>query len=260
MNFIGAAVTDTGIVKKVNQDSLTLKVAHSPRGMVCMAVICDGLGGLSLGEVASGNVILAFDRWFREELLNAGVEWTEESIKREWEMMVFSMNVKIREYGVKQGKELGTTVTASLFIGDFYYVIHVGDSRLYEIDRSCRLITKDQTLIAQEVERGMLTKEQALTDSRRNVLLQCVGVTQNLAPSFLSGRITPNAAYLLCSDGFRHLISEEEIYQTCNAQQNISQETIHENLYQLVELNKQRGERDNISAILVQTGDAACWR
>lgn len=258
MNFMGSAVTDVGIVKKVNQDSLTLKVAHSTWGMVCMAVMCDGLGGLSQGEVASGNVVLAFDRWFKEEFLKADFEWTEERIRKEWETLVFSMNAKIKEYGVKQGGELGTTVTAVIFIRDAYYAIHVGDSRLYEIGNHCTLLTKDQTLIAQEVERGMITKEQALTDSRRNVLLQCVGVTQKLVPSFLSGRISSNSAYLLCSDGFRHVISEDEIYQTCNAQQNVSQEAIYENLHRLVELNKQRGERDNISAILVQVGDEAC--
>ena len=81
MRYMATAVTDAGIVKKINQDSLTVKIAQTSSGQVCMAVVCDGLGGLSLGEVASGNVVLAFDRWFREQFLKSDEEWTQESIK-----------------------------------------------------------------------------------------------------------------------------------------------------------------------------------
>ena len=85
MRFIGTAVTDVGNVKKVNQDSLTLKTAHSRWGDVCIAVICDGLGGLAQGEVASGNVVLAFDKWFNNEFLHSVEDWTKESIQNAWE-------------------------------------------------------------------------------------------------------------------------------------------------------------------------------
>lgn len=254
MKFIGAAVTDAGIIKKVNQDSLTLKIAHSPWGMVCLGVVCDGLGGLSQGEVASSNVVLAFDRWFHEEFLKSGEAWTGERIKRSWAELIFSMNDKIKEYGIGREIQLGTTVTAVLFLKNEYYAVHIGDTRFYEIGRTCRQLTKDQTLVEQELEQGLLTREQALTDSRRNVLLQCVGVTEHLVPSFLHGRTGSHAAYLLCSDGFRHVISKEEIYHACKEDRNTSQETIERNLSRLVELNKQRGERDNISAILIQAG------
>ncbi len=254
MNFIGAAVTDVGTVKPVNQDSLTLKIANSSRGTVCLAVICDGLGGLQQGEVASGNVILAFDKWFREDFLKSDYEWTAEQVRGAWEDIVFTMNKKIKEHGIREGVELGTTLTAILFVRDQYYIIHVGDSRIYELSNVCRQLTKDQTLIAQEIERGALTPEQALTDSRRNVLLQCIGVTENLVPEFLSGNTIGETTYLLCTDGFRHVISEGEIYQYCRAEENATQEAMHNHLYSLTELIKQRGERDNISAVLVKIG------
>lgn len=254
MKFIGTAVTDAGIVKKVNQDSLTLKIVYSAWGTVCFGVVCDGLGGLSQGEVASANVVLAFDKWFHEEFLTSREAWTGERIKRSWAELIFSMNDRIKEYGKEQEIQLGTTVTAALFLKNEYYVVHIGDTRFYELGRTCRQLTKDQTLVEQEVEQGLLTRQQAQTDSRRNVLLQCVGVTEHLVPSFLHGKTGAHAAYLLCSDGFRHVISKEEIYHGCKAGQNVSQEAMHKNLSRLVELNKQRGERDNISAILIQVG------
>jgi len=68
VKFIAAADTDVGLVKDTNQDSLLIKHASYDGGEVMMAVVCDGMGGLSHGEVASATVIKDFDRWFREEL------------------------------------------------------------------------------------------------------------------------------------------------------------------------------------------------
>ena len=124
MRFIGTAVTDVGNVKKVNQDSLTLKTAHSRWGDVCIAVICDGLGGLAQGEVASGNVVLAFDKWFNNEFLHSVEDWTKESIQNAWEELIVSMNKKNQAYGEQQGVELGTTLTVALFLtGNTRYLV-----------------------------------------------------------------------------------------------------------------------------------------
>ena len=124
MRFIGTAVTDVGNVKKVNQDSLTLKTSHSRWGDVCIAVICDGLGGLAQGEVASGNVVLAFDKWFNNEFLHSVEDWTKESIQNALEELIVSMNEKIQAYGEQQGVELGTTLTVALFLtGNTRYLV-----------------------------------------------------------------------------------------------------------------------------------------
>lgn len=258
MRFIGTAVTDIGNVKKVNQDSLTLKIAHSRWGDVCMAVICDGLGGLAQGEVASGNVVLAFDKWFRNEFLNATHDWTKESIQKAWEELITSMNEKIQAYGKQQGVELGTTLTVALFLKGSCYIAHVGDCRFYEIAEDIRQITKDHTLIEQELAQGRISEDEARIDSRRNVLLQCIGVTQNLQIDFLVEDVKPQTCYLLCSDGFRHEIEEEEIYFFCNPRKCKTQEDMHEQLKKLTSRNKNRGERDNISSILLQVGRESC--
>jgi serine/threonine protein phosphatase PrpC len=255
MNYTGSAVTDVGIVKKTNQDSLTLKIAHTNFGILSMAVVCDGLGGLSMGEVASGNLVMAFDKWFKANYYRDDINWNEDFIRKEWETLVFDMNKKIIEYGNNNGCKLGTTVTAAMFVNDRFYCIHVGDSRLYEIDKAVAQLTKDQTVVAREVEQGILTPEQALTDSRRNVLLQCVGVTQTLMPQFISGNVKQCATYLLCSDGFRHEINDREIYDMCRYIKGRTPEEIQGNLSRLIELDKSRGERDNISAILIQAGN-----
>lgn len=252
MQYCGMAVTDIGIVKKVNQDSLTCKIANSVWGMVGLAVMCDGLGGLKQGEVASASVIKAFAQWFHDVFPDEEDGWDAEKLRSDWEDIVFDTNLRLIEYGKNNGTKLGTTVTAVLFYEDSYYVIHVGDCRLYEISNTCVQLTKDQTVVSQEIEAGRMTLEQAATDSRRNVLLQCVGVNDNLKPSFFTGMVKPETTYLLCSDGFRHEISEQEIYQYCNPQKNIKQSVMEQNLNYLITLDKNRGERDNISAILIR--------
>lgn len=260
MRYLGNAVTDIGTVKKVNQDSLTLKIADSKWGRVCLAVICDGLGGLEQGEVASASVVMEFSRWFRESFPVKEDAWTGDELRADWEELLFAVNSRIIEHGRKNQVQIGTTATAVLFYNHCYYMIHVGDCRLYEITGAARQLTKDQTVVANEVECGRMTPEQAAVDSRRNVLLQCVGVNESLKPVFQSGAVKPGCTYLLCSDGFRHEISRQELEAFCSPERNGTAEDILKNLTHLAGLNMERGERDNLSAILIRTDEQLCWK
>ncbi|MBQ7943531.1 MAG: serine/threonine-protein phosphatase [Lachnospiraceae bacterium] len=259
MRYLAAAQTDMGNVKKVNQDSLTVKVAQTPQGQIVLAVICDGMGGLSYGEVASSHVVLAFEEWFRTECRQLIAEALSEGdiriedIRSSWYRIVHQCNDTIVSYGRQNATNVGTTLTAVLFVKDNYYLIHVGDCRVYELTENMVQITNDQTFVRREVELGHMTPEQAANDPRRNVLLQCVGVNYGIEPDFICGKIRPNASYLLCTDGFRHMITPQEIYETCHADNNRSIESMNLHLKELIDVNKKRKEKDNISAILVRT-------
>ena len=71
-----------------------------------------------------------------------------------------------------------------LLLKEKCYIAHVGDCRLYEIAEDIRQITKDHTLIERELAEGKILEDEARIDSRRNVLLQCIGVTKNLQIDF----------------------------------------------------------------------------
>lgn len=254
MNFIVSARTDIGIVKSTNQDSLSIRVVNTPQGRMTFAVLCDGMGGLAKGEVASASVIQAFDNWFRTEfplLCNAPLE--DSVIKEQWNNIVTQQNNTIKSYGARQGVRLGTTVVAMLLTQTRYYILNVGDSRAYEISDSIRQITSDQTFIAREIALGNMTEEQAMTDERRNVLLQCVGASDDVYPDMFFGQTQGNAVYMLCSDGFRHEISPQEIFDMLNPGVLFDEYTMNTNSESLIELNKARKERDNISVALVRT-------
>ena len=252
MRFTATANTDIGICKNTNQDSVLIKHADSPKGEVLMAVICDGMGGLSNGELASATVIRSFSKWFDEELPFELEYANMQIIGAKWSMRLKELNAKILEYSKRtNGSGMGTTFSGILFVGDQYVIAHVGDSRVYHIDSSLKQLTTDQTFIAREIRRGTMTPEQARTDKRRNMLLQCIGASRAVEPEVLTG-ITQRGAYMLCSDGFRHEISEGEIYESLNPVNLMNKEAMHNNAKYLIEQVKNRGERDNISVILIK--------
>ena len=254
MNFIVSARTDIGITKTTNQDSLSVKVANTAQGRMVFAVLCDGMGGLDKGEVASASVVRTFDNWFYNSLPQLCTVPIEDSVIREqWNNIVTEQNNTIKTYGARQGVKLGTTVVVMLITQNRYYILNVGDSRAYEIRENLKQITNDQTFVAREIALGNMTEEQALTDDRRNVLLQCVGASEEVYPDMFFGDVLPGSVYMLCSDGFRHEVSADEIFEKLNPNVLLDENMMNVNSDILIELNKARKERDNISVLTVRT-------
>ena len=97
-----------------------------------------------------------------------------------------------------------------------------------------------------------MTPEEAAVDPRRSVLLQCVGASDEIYPDMFFGDIKQNASYMLCSDGFRHEITPDEIYEKFQPGALYSTDDMYRNAQELIELNKYRAERDNISVALIK--------
>lgn len=254
MNYIISASTDIGNTKKTNQDSLNVKVITIGGEQVAFAVLCDGMGGLEKGELASASVVHAYEKWVLERLpalLSAGLR--DDILRKEWEGIAGLCNEKIKDYGRRSAISLGTTAAVLLLTRERYYIMNVGDSRVYEIAGRLSVLTRDQTVVAREVEQGLLSLEQARSDPRRSVLLQCIGSSEEVYPDFFFGEPKAGAVYMLCSDGFRHEITEAEIWEGFQPQTMLRAEQMKENELRLIALNKLRQERDNISVITIRT-------
>ncbi len=253
MEFLTAFCTDTGIVKETNQDSLCIKIAQSSRGKILLAMICDGMGGLSKGELASKTVTEAFAQWFDEQLPLLLENFSLKQVEEQWKALIVQQNQRIGRFGRQKNLTLGTTWTALLLAEGVGYLIgHVGDCRIYRLDKDIYQLTEDQTVAARDIRRGDLTLEEARFDPRRNVLLQCIGASEQVQPVFQTGQLQSQELYLLCSDGFRHEISREEIAQAFLPLQLAGEQEMNQKAIELVELNKQRQERDNITVIAVK--------
>lgn len=252
MRFIATADTDIGISKDTNQDSVLIKHATADGKEILLAVVCDGMGGLSKGELASATVIRAFAKWFDEELPFELENVDLQVIGAKWSLLLKELNAQILEYSKENSIEgVGTTFSGILFIDDQYVIGHVGDTRIYHIGSSMTQLTTDQTFVAREISRGTMTLEQAKTDKRRNLLLQCIGASKVVEPQIICGK-TEKGAYMLCSDGFRHEITEAEIYESLNPINLMNKDAMHNNAKYLIEQNKSREEKDNISVLLIK--------
>ncbi len=253
MRYLSVAHTDVGISKKINQDAFCLKIARTPTSNIAFAVMCDGMGGLNDGEYASALVVNAFSNWFENELPPvADKNLDMNKVIERWKAMVLDQGQKILEYGQSRNISLGTTLTALLIVNDKYANIHVGDSRLYKITNVMHQLTKDQTVAAHEIEQQRMTVAEAKTDRRNSILLQCVGASKVIEPDVQTGTLSENDAFLLCSDGFRHQVSDEEMYGVIAPHLLTSEKIMKKSLVDLVELNKSRNEKDNITAILIK--------
>lgn len=249
MRFITGAATDIGTTKTVNQDSLAIRVGQCKGKTVAMAILCDGMGGLQKGEIASAMTIDRFVKWsdnkMRDIICDDNV-W--ERIEKDWKELLERINSELYEYGQEHHVNLGTTVTGILIIDNEYMIVNVGDSRIYMLDDNIVQITEDQSLMAREIKLGRLTEEQAAVDPRRNVLLQCVGATANIEIEYYKGKVNSGQGFLVCSDGLRHMVSNDELYSLLKPALFSTEEDISIALKNVIRLNMDRKETDNITA------------
>lgn len=233
-HFMAAYHTDAGIKKGVNQDSLLLKLLTKESEEILLAVLCDGVGGMEKGELASATVVRAFSKWFDNAYLKGGWTWKMEEIQKQWQAIFEEVNGELLSYGKRRGQTLGTTATALLISSSGAYLIgHVGDTRVYRMNAKIAQMTEDHVYTG-------------------NVLLQCIGVNNFLEPQFLRGFFHKGESVLLCSDGFRHKVTEQELLENLHKPQIKDVQGIKWKLVKLVELNKKRHETDNITAIHIR--------
>lgn len=255
MEYSLAAYTDIGICKKTNQDSLCVRrAALNERDEVLLAAVCDGLGGLQQGEVASAAAVSALGGWFDTRLnhLEQLCANNFAGVRQEWMRLFEELHHRLLVYARVNRVQLGTTLTALIACKGRYFTANIGDSRIYERSAALRQLTDDQSLVAQEVAVGHITAEQAAHHPQRNILLQCLGMGERALPDFTVGSIRSSAFYLLCSDGLVHELSAQELEQRLEPFRLESREEMNEALRDMVETCKAQGEQDNITAILIR--------
>ncbi len=244
--------TDKGLWKEKNQDSLCIKVAETPIGTIAMAVLCDGMGGLNNGEIASAIAVQTYSNWFEKELSTLLQPFSLEQIRLQMEQQMQNANEQIIAYGREHGIRLGTTCSVLLLIHHYFYiVVHIGDTRIYKMRGDITALTIDHTLVEHEIALGHITKNEARTDSRRNILLQCLGVKHNICPETCIGETENDSVYLLCSDGFYHKSTYQDYCQLLSNQLR-SEEKLLLVVKQLIRKCRERNEKDDITAIVIK--------
>ena len=176
---------------------------------------------------------------------------TDEVLVESLNRLITDEDERITEYGEENG-ECGTTLAAVVAYGGKYLCVNVGDSRVYRItDDETLQLTHDQTVVQQLIDSGRITRKQAETHPDRNILLQCVGAGGDVVPEYGIGEYEKGDVFLVCSDGFRHRLVEEEMMRLFGAGTD-TEKKLMAAAERAVEVNMQRKERDNITVVAVR--------
>ncbi len=250
--FYTYSATDIGTTRAKNQDTIGVAVNVHPDLNAALAIICDGVGGLTDGEYASQSTYTRFLEWFQYEFPQLIEDPDFDMVlQNRWTKLVENQNRYLYQYATDRQVQLGTTLTALLLFRGKHYTIQVGDSRAYQVSGRLLQLTEDQSLVAREVRQGILTKEEARHDPRQNILLQSIGYMKHIRPDFKMGYIEPGAGYLICSDGFYHHIEDAEMIMALSQGRIYDTARIRDRIDQMINLVKSRGEKDNISVAFI---------
>lgn len=247
--------TDPGMVRSHNEDSIGTDAE------IGLAVLADGMGGYNAGEVASGIAVAMLTTEMKQALdgnephaLDGSGETLAEKFVRENSAKA---NAAIYQTAKSQPQYsgMGTTLVVALFFDNRIAVGHIGDSRLYRLrNEDFSQVTRDHSLLQEQIDSGMITKEQARYSQNKNLVTRAVGIDPDVETEIHTYDVEQGDIYLLCSDGLSDMVQDEDIHATLDA--------IRANLplaaKQLIQLANDCGGRDNISVILVRVvGDFA---
>jgi len=260
LHFIADMHSDIGICRQVNQDACCVRMMKIGEHSLVLAAVCDGVGGLQEGDYASKSTIQFLNNWFdytvsrnvqgksREQLASYFCEEIEQCIQKQ--------NRLIYEYAQDKGIRTGTTLTLLVIIDRKYITAQIGDSRAYCINHELQQLTEDQSVVAREIREGRLSRKEARYDKRRNIILQCIGSSEKLQVVYKSGNVCREDVFLLCSDGFVHELEDYEIKEILNPARLMNRLSIKKCIADAVSLVKRRGERDNITVVLIKAYEA----
>lgn len=238
--------SDVGCVRQNNEDcSAFIKPGdeHRLAQKGVLAIVADGMGGHSAGEVASKLAIDMIGRCYYESREPAN--YALRSAFREANRQIYKT-----AQSNPQLQGMGTTCTALAIRDGQAICAHVGDSRLYLArDEDIYLLSEDHSAVMELVRRGAITHQAAQTHPDKNVLLRSLGTSPEVNVSGW-GQPLPlriGDQFILCSDGLYEMVTELEMQQTLR-----SQLDVHAACEQLVSLAKERGGPDNITIGLLK--------
>jgi len=249
MKYEFCAFTDPGLARANNEDSVTFDES------TCLAVLADGMGGYNAGEVASGMATTFIRTELSRWLSQAGRHANAKEIQRAMEICVENANRAIfnAAHSNPQYAGMGTTLVMGVFQDARLMLGHIGDSRGYRLrDGELVQLTKDHSLLQEQVDAGLITPEQAAVSINRNLVTRAMGVEDAAILEVNECRVENGDIYLLCSDGLSDMIGAPEIAELLGANEALTQKAMR-----MIKIANQHGGRDNISVLLVRAGDAA---
>lgn len=237
----------------IEQSSVTQSGVHYADDRGHVFIVADGMGGAAGGEKASALAVGAIE----EFLLNA-IRWLltlesseEASVLRDFKAALRRADACVYAAASNDPglRGMGTTVTMAYSCGADLFVAHVGDSRCYLLRGGVlQRLTRDDTLVQQLVDKGVLPPEQAAVHNLRHVITNVVGGTEpGIHAEVHRMTIEPGDALLLCTDGLTGMLPDERIAAVLQASPSPSSAC-----QELVRLANEQGGKDNVTVIVAR--------
>jgi len=252
VKLVAGGKTDRGLKRTHNEDSLS----------VCpdlnVFIVADGMGGHNAGEVASRAAIRSVLEFLRQCESDSESTWPfgVESGLSEFENKlltairlanrdVCNLSLERREYA-----GMGTTIVAALFDPEDHRVAlaHVGDSRCYLVrDGELRQLTLDHSWVSEQVQKKILTEEEARNHRWKNVITRALGNKLDVEIDVQVAEVRNGDVFLLCSDGLSSMVEDDALLEIVE-----NHEDLDEGCERLVQSANDQGGQDNISVVLVR--------
>ena len=243
MDFCG--VTDKGIIRKQNQDVFLAEEISLVNAV--LLTVCDGMGGAKAGNIASR---MALDL-FRERMIERLDPFmTVKSATKTLRKAIAEVNTALYEKNLDDPacRGMGTTLVAALVTESWTIVLNVGDSRAYKVTTDgISQITKDHSVVEDLIDRGDISRFEALHHPNRHLITRALGTAQDIVPDVFQTDLNEGDSILLCSDGLTNLVGDQELlYEVLKTQD------VKESCEQLIKLALIRGAPDNVTAVLLR--------
>jgi protein phosphatase len=241
---VGSTTSPAG--RDHNEDSILAAAVGGSAGQAYVLAVADGMGGLEGGEVASSLAISMVNDLFARDL-PSDIPLALKQAYRRANGAIFAEAERLAD-----GRQMGTTLVSAVVNGPYVTIANVGDSRAYLIRaRQLTQITQDHSLVAEQVNRGEISPDQARRSHQRNVITQALGTAPELdrrMPSIYELSLLPEDRLLLCSDGFFDVLQSDDYVGTLLAH------NPQDSAVALADLAITRGTTDNVSAVILEVG------
>ena len=251
MKILSSGLTDVGMKREGNEDSWA---GLDEEGLY---IVADGMGGHAAGEIASGTAVTTVTDFIKASLhkeTGENGDTTELGIDHYMNLL---------EKGVLQANEtichlseenadysgMGTTLSAMIVQNNQAAVAHVGDSRIYRLrDGVMKPVTTDHSWVNEQMQRNIITSEEAKTHRWRNVITRALGNTLNLEVDTRKLDLLPDDCFVLCSDGLTGMVDDSDLENIVSSMK----DDLDGACQSLVDMAKAAGGDDNITVILLR--------
>ena len=229
--------TDIGLRRGNNEDAFL----DDPKKGLCL--VSDGMGGAAAGELASRMFVETAKGIFSDPF-----DATEDENMQRVRQAFIKANERILEHVRENEHHRGMGCTGELisFSNGGFVIGHIGDSRTYLLRESrLKQLTHDHSLVQNQLDKGLITYEEARTHPHRNVINKALGIDDHLYPDILSGKAFSGDLFLLCSDGLTDMVEDGNIREIL-----ASDQTLPEKAKPLIASALEAGGKDNITVLL----------